>query len=96
MSVYIAGQTVEFRCTFTDADGTLVDPTDVTLRLRPPLGADQDYAWSGASVTRVSVGFFRVRATLGVVGVWLYRWRGTGPLGALSAGQVVVRPDVLA
>lgn len=93
---YIAGQTVDFLCTFTDGDGALVDPPDVLLRLRPPSGPDLDYSLGAATVARVSIGLYRVRATLGVVGEWPYRWQGTGSVTAIAAGHVNVRPDALA
>lgn len=96
MSNYVMGQTVDFLCTFTDGDGALVDPTDVLFRLRSPVPADQDYSLGGATVTRMALGEYRVRATLSVVGQWLYRWHGTGPVAAIAAGHVNVRPDALA
>jgi hypothetical protein len=72
--------TIQF--TFRDELGALADPTAVTVRVRMPDGSLS--VISGGSVTRLSLGVFKVSVVLSVAGLWLFTGVGTGAAAAAS------------
>lgn len=76
------GDEIEFRVTFTNGDGDLVDPnTDVRFRMQPPAGGtliDEIYNGGAGNVTRESLGVFTYLHVIAASGVHTYRWEGTG------------------
>lgn len=76
--------------TFT-VDGTLTDPTTVTLTVRKPSGTTTSYTYAAAAVSRISLGVYRKNLTLDERGVWLFTFTGTGDCQASAEGTVTVR-----
>jgi len=86
---------VELKGTFRDADGNLVDPTEVTLQVRTPAGVISSYTYGAAEVTRESLGVFTKGVTLDASGVWYYRYKGTGAVVVADWERVDVLDDPL-
>lgn len=57
----------------------LVDPTTITLRVKPPVGATIT-----PPVTRISIGVFTATFTPDAAGTWVGQWISTGTHEAAS------------
>lgn len=87
VSVRLTGQ---FR-----ASGVLGDPTEVTLKVKDPLGTTTTYLWSLAEVTREAAGIFYVDVVPETPGRWFYRWIATGTLtGSVEESFRVRNPEI--
>jgi hypothetical protein len=95
MAAYYRDTEVEAKGTFRDADGNLVDPTEVTLYVKNPAGALSTYTYGAAEVTRESLGVFTKAVTLDASGVWYYRYKGTGSVVVARWTRVDVLDDPL-
>lgn len=73
MNAFDVGDTVRLTATFRDAEGNLIDPASVTLRVRKPGGVIIT-----VSVTRESLGVYRGDVSVDVPGTWLYEWSAPG------------------
>lgn len=82
---YIIGNRVRMSAAFTTAAGAAVDPTTVTLTVRPPSGAA-----STPSPAKDSTGNYHADVTPDLVGDWRYRWIGSGALVAAGEGEFLV------
>lgn len=76
-------------------DGTLTDPTTVTLTVTTPAGVATPYTWAGGTVTRTSTGIFTKDIACSEAGTWLYLWVGTGVASDAVAGTWTVHPTAL-
>ena len=65
-------------CTFTNAGGTLIDPTTITLYLQQPTGSVGTYTYAGGDDTRPAAGTYTYNGTATEAGYWDVRWVGTG------------------
>lgn len=83
---YTIGNTVRLSVEFLDAAGALVDPTDVTCRLRGP----ESLAAISLPVTKESVGKYHADALAEAAGVWFYRFAGSGTVDAAVEGSFIV------
>jgi hypothetical protein len=90
--VFYEGQTIRLSGTFTNAAGTLVDPTAVVITVRDPTGAITTPA-----VTKDSTGAYHadITATLGDTDqVWAWSMEGHGhePAARVQRIQSAARP----
>ena len=76
---------------FQDADGTLTDPTTVTLTVKDPGGTSTSYTYAAGQLTRVSAGRFYRDVTMDTEGTWLYKFVGTGACIAVGWRQINIR-----
>lgn len=91
VQVYDVGDLVHCTAVFADAVDVPTDPTTVTFRLRPPMGAALSYVWPGAfQVVRDAVGAFHVDVAPTMPGTWYWRWEATGDVQAVQEGQFLV------
>lgn len=74
--------------TFTDEDGDLADPTEVTLSVTDPAGTEQELTFSAEDLSNPSVGVYEGYVELTMAGD--YRWKivGTGALDAERTGVI--------
>lgn len=86
---YTAGTKVRISVTFT-AGATKVDPTDVTLVIRPPDAAQETHAYSEAGVTRSATGVYHRDVLLATAGAWSYRWVASGAVETAAEGTLAV------
>lgn len=80
MSVLAVGSQVRFRGSFSNLTGVLTDPTTITLKVRPPGGAQTAYTFAAAQLIKESTGIYRMDLAINTGGVWTYRWEGAGTL----------------
>jgi hypothetical protein len=88
-NVYNTGDAVIFTATFKKADGELVDPTEIHLRVKRSSGEIDEL-----TAERQSLGVWR--ATYSLIGKthgeYQYRWTGTGTVQVASQGAFYVLP----
>lgn len=84
MTSYDKGDLVRLTVAFTDLGGTAADPTTVTLSVRDPAGTITTYTYAGAQVIKEATGAFYYDLALSTVGVYTYRWTGTGAVQAAT------------
>jgi hypothetical protein len=91
---YDIGDRIRLGATFQDLNGTLADPTTVSLMVKKPNmpAVTYNYALSPAIVTKDSVGRYHVDLDLHLSGTWKYKWIGTGTIIAAEEGRIFVRP----
>lgn len=78
--------------TFRDENGTLVDPSTVTLKVLDPSGNTDTYTYS-ASITRDSLGVFSKDLTWDEPGEWHGEWISTGTGAGVEKFQRRVTPS---
>lgn len=80
--VYI-GNIIRISGAFTDVNGAAVDPTTVTLRIKPPSGSTVVVT----NATKDSVGNYHYDYTPTLKGKHYYRWEGTGACVTANEGD---------
>ena len=88
---YYVGSQPHITVTFLDANGNLVDPTDVVLNVWDPAGNVTLYA----STFRVSVGNYYQDVPVSLAGIYTYAWQGSGAATAVIQGTFTVAPTLL-
>ena len=89
MNVYEIDTLAEFSGNFVVFGTTTpVDPTDINLFVRDPMGAIIEYTYP-ANITRVSEGVYTAMLVLNRAGVWIYKWQGTGSAEVSSPDTVL-------
>jgi len=78
-------------CTFTDANGTVIDPTTITLYLEKPSGTIGTYTYASGSVVRPAAGTYTFNGTATEAGYWNVKWQGDGAAVAAQQGRYFVR-----
>jgi PKD repeat protein len=78
-------------CTFTNAGGTLVAPTTITLYLQQPSGSVGTYTAASGSVASPATGTYTFNGTATEAGYWDVRWVGDGAAVAAQQGRYFVR-----
>jgi hypothetical protein len=93
---YDQADVVRVAVEFVDTAGSYFDPATVSLIIQDAAGTTNTYTYSGAQVSRASLGnYYRdVDLTSGEPGWWYYRWVGTGSTGAAEEGQFFVKKAV--
>lgn len=79
MNSYGVGQKVTLTATFTDANGNLVDPVDVSFTYRSSDGTETTALLSLAQVTRASAGLYQTVAIPDKTGWWEYQAKTIDP-----------------
>lgn len=94
MNTYHVGQLVRLPLTFRDINGTLTDPTTVTLSVKDPLGNETVYTLTSVPValTRDSVGAYHVDITVTTPNVWSMHCASTGAVQTGGDSQFYVTP----
>lgn len=90
------GALVRLAAEFTDLEGAAIDPTTVTLRVKPPLGTAQVYPFNGSPdlVETSPTGVYWADIRVTEPGKWVYRWEGTGVCEAVAEGAFNVTDSV--
>jgi uncharacterized protein YfaS (alpha-2-macroglobulin family) len=97
MGLFVPGEVVHIRGTFTDETGALADPVAVRLLLRKPREAAHSVTLtyslltpSTPPVVRESAGVYRVDWTIGLTdltGQYRVRWEGDGATATTGTGE---------
>jgi nitrogen fixation protein FixH len=76
---------------FTDSDGTAVDPDTVTFKLREPCGTITSYVYgTDSEVARSSAGNYTATFTPDKGGRWFCRWESTGTGKKTTADEMFI------
>lgn len=89
---HFVGGSIELVATFS-VDGTLTDPSTISLSIMDPAGAVTTYTYGAAQITKDSTGVFSKNISLTTEGNWKWRWVGTGTVVAAEEGEVYVKPS---
>lgn len=91
---YPVGSRPRVTATFTDANGVVYDPPDVTFVARDPTGAETTYVFSNGQVTRASTGAYFIDVdTTDKPGPWYIR--AFSPVGASEAATFDLTLDIV-
>ena len=85
------------RAAFTDINGTIADPTTVSLEVRRPDTTEAVYGYpSGADgpMTREGTGRFYRDIDLDQAGLWHWTLSGTGTVETAESGALYVRRGI--
>jgi hypothetical protein len=83
MNTYPIQELVGLSVLFTDAVSNLpVDPTLVTLTVTAPDDTNTEYL--PPDIVRDSIGAYHYNIAVNLVGLYIYRWQGTGAVIASS------------
>ncbi len=74
---YNIGDLIRIQGTFKDINGTVVDPTNITLKVKVPAGTVSTYYYPG-TITRTSTGVYYFDFAITASGTHYYNWAGTG------------------
>lgn len=72
------GQLVRLSAAFADDNGSAIDPTTITCKIKRPSGLVTTLTYAASGVTKDSVGNYHVDVVVDTVGIWHYRFEGTG------------------
>lgn len=76
---------------FRDVNGTLTDPSTVTVSWRDPSGSVTTDTYP-VGITKVGVGLYTAQIdTTGKPGLWIYEWKGSGGIQAIAASSFNVQ-----
>lgn len=92
MNAFDVGDVVQHQTVFTTTAGAVVDPTEVILYLRNPVGAVGTYKYSAGDITTPASGTYRYNGTTTMPGEYNVRWWGTGAAVATEQSRYFVRP----
>lgn len=74
---YNIGDLIRIQGTFKDISGTVVDPTNITLKVKVPAGTVSTYYYP-CTITRTSTGVYYFDFAITASGTHYYNWAGTG------------------
>jgi len=85
------GDTIRLEVNFQNTDGIDVDPEDVILTTRNPIGTETEYVYTDATVFKSASGMYYVEMNPDYSGRWFWRWEasGTGVAKVLEGSFVV-------
>lgn len=90
---YVLGAQIYLSATFTNAAGSLVDPTGVLLKYKVSNGSTTTLTYGvDAALVKDSTGMYHAYFTPGSAGTYYFRWEtsGTAMVGAYE-GTFVIR-----
>lgn len=90
-STYDIGDVVKVTGTFAQAT-VPIDPTTVTLVMKPPTGANQTYTYAAAELTKDSIGVYHREFSIDTAGTYRYRWTSAGVGQGSEEAWFQVRP----
>lgn len=85
---YQVGQIPTVTALFTNSSNVPTNPTTVTFQITDPTGAQVNTPSPNAAITNPTTGtfIFTFTAALSIVGVWIWRVKGTGALTDADEG----------
>ncbi len=76
---YLIGSLVRLLAEFKDADGVLMDPDEVKIRVLDPSGNQTTKVYlTDAEVIKDADGMYHYDLDASAAGTWAYRWEGSG------------------
>src|SRR5678816_4032854 len=93
--IYEIGDAARLRASFRDANNLPADPTTVELIVQAPNNTQTTYTYDNLEIQRESIGEYFYDLLISQVGVYLYRYTGTGAVQAVEEGQITVQSTIL-
>ncbi len=90
MNAYNFGASVRLSAEFSNASGTLTDPTIITLKTEDPSGIEDTYT----DAVKDSTGLYHRDITVSKAGIWHWRWIAEGAVSQVDEGEFSVNPTV--
>jgi len=87
-NTYMVGNQIKLQATFI-VEGTVTDPTTITVRVKDPSGSVTVYTYS-VTVTKSTIGVYYVIVTMNLAGTWWVRWEGAGAVAAVEEESVII------
>lgn len=75
---YHVGDLVHCKGVFTNAIGSLVDPSTVTVKIRKPDDTTVSYVYGASAVVHESQGVYTLDVAVSLAGMWYYEFSATG------------------
>jgi YD repeat-containing protein len=92
----IVGETETLVFTLYDEAGALADPTELTLEIKDPSGNTETLTYTGADITRESIGVFSYDLPYDEAGVWLWEIETSGAIKPIvKHGSITVHPQYI-
>jgi len=88
--IYELGSLVRTTAKFTKFDGSVQDPTTVSLTVTTPNGTETTYVYGTDNILKASTGIYYYLIDANAVGLWKRRWFSTGVGQAASSGKFEV------
>ncbi len=90
MAAYEIDTLVRLASAFTTVSGGIpTDPTDIKLYVKPPTGSVQTYTYLMSQVVKDTTGMYHYDLLVNAIGVWTYKWQGTGTVVVTSADNTL-------
>jgi hypothetical protein len=81
---------VRLAVAFATVSGSIpTDPTDIKLFVKPPTGGVTTYTYLLSQVIKDSTGMYHMDLLVNAIGVWTYKWQGTGSAQVTSPDQTL-------
>lgn len=95
MNTYDVGDDVRLSIELKDSAGAVVDPTTLTLTVKPALGTATTYTYAAGQITKDSTGNYHKDYTVltGSGGMVYYKFTATGTAIGMEQGAFMVRND---
>lgn len=95
MKTYDVGDLVTLAVELKNSAGAVVDPTTLTLTVKPALGTATTYTYALGEITKDSTGNYHMDYTVasGSGGMIYYKWTATGAAIGVEQGSFAVRSD---
>lgn len=93
---YVVGQVVELSIEVR-VNGSLTDPTDLTLTIQEPDGTQATEEYNPGNIVNNGTGIFYLDldTTGGPAGRWTYRWVTTGTAAGAAEGEFIVKKSLI-
>ena len=89
------GDLVRVTATFTDADGAAIDPTTVVGKFEDPSGNQTSYTYGvDAELVKSVPGVYYFNIDVDEVGVWRYRFAGSGNVQTAAEAWFYAREGI--
>lgn len=95
MNTYDVGDSVRLYIALVDSNGAAVDPTTLTLTVKPAAGTATTYTYAAGQITKDSTGNYHKDYTVpsGTGGMVYYKFTATGTAIGMEPGSFAVRND---
>jgi hypothetical protein len=95
LNTYDVGDNVRLSIALVNSAGAAVDPTTLTLTVKPALGTAVSYTYAAGEITKDSVGNYHKDITVasGSGGMYYYKFTATGTAIGMQPGSFAVRND---
>lgn len=97
---WISGSLVTSTATYATENGTITDPSTITLKYKTAAGSTTTAVYPASPITKVATGIYQAEFdTTGFSGpgqeLWTVQWSGTGAVQAIGVSYFWIVPAAL-